>query len=79
MDVPEAREALDDAVRRVGSIALVHETLSQSFDENVNFDDIADRLLREVAGGDGDGVRRLSASARSVDSRRASPRRWRWC
>jgi two-component sensor histidine kinase len=48
MDVPEARAALDEAVRRVGSIALVHETLSQGFDESVAFDDIADRLLRTV-------------------------------
>jgi two-component sensor histidine kinase len=57
MDVPEAREALDEAVRRVGSIALVHETLSQSFDENVAFDDIADRLLRTVLDVTGEGVR----------------------
>ena len=57
LDVPEAREALDDAVRRVGSIALVHETLSQSFDENVDFDAIADRLLRTVLDVTGDGVR----------------------
>jgi two-component sensor histidine kinase len=48
MALPEARAALDDAVRRVGSIALVHETLSQSFDDNVAFDEIADRLLRTV-------------------------------
>lgn len=48
MDVPEARAALDEAVRRVGSIALVHETLSQGFEETVAFDDIADRLLRSV-------------------------------
>jgi two-component sensor histidine kinase len=48
MELPEARAALDDAVRRVGSIALVHETLSQSFDDNVDFDEIADRLLRTV-------------------------------
>ncbi len=47
-DLPEVRAALDDAVRRVGSIALVHETLSQSFDDNVNFDEIADRLIRTV-------------------------------
>ncbi len=45
---PEAREALEEAVRRVGSIALVHETLSRSFDETVDFDEIADRLLRTV-------------------------------
>jgi two-component sensor histidine kinase len=50
-----AREALDDAVRRVGSIALVHETLSQSFDETVDFDEVADRLLRSVLDVAGDG------------------------
>jgi two-component sensor histidine kinase len=49
VDVAEARAALDEAVRRVGSIALVHETLSQSFDERVDFDEIADRLMLTVA------------------------------
>jgi len=44
IDVPEGRLALEEAVRRVGSIAIVHETLSQGFDENVDFDDVADRL-----------------------------------
>jgi two-component sensor histidine kinase len=41
----EARAALDEAVRRVGTIALVHETLSQGFDETVDFDEIAARGL----------------------------------
>ena len=54
LEVPAAREALDDAVRRVGSIALVHETLSQSFDETVAFDDVADRLLRSILDVSGD-------------------------
>jgi two-component sensor histidine kinase len=44
IDAPAAREALEEAVRRVGSIAIVHETLSQSVEENVAFDAIADRL-----------------------------------
>jgi two-component sensor histidine kinase len=44
LDVPEGREALEEAVRRVGSIAIVHETLSEAFDEYVHFDDVADRL-----------------------------------
>jgi two-component sensor histidine kinase len=44
MQAPEARAALEEAVRRVGSIALVHETLSQSLDESVDFDEIVDRL-----------------------------------
>lgn len=47
-DLPEAREALAEAERRVGSIALVHETLSRSLDDVVDFDEIADRLLRSV-------------------------------
>jgi len=41
---PEAREALDEAVRRVGSIAVVHETLSHAQEEIVDFDDVADRV-----------------------------------
>jgi two-component sensor histidine kinase len=42
---PAAKAALDEAVRRVGSIALVHETLSlQAVEERVAFDEIADRL-----------------------------------
>ncbi|MGH3447933.1 MAG: sensor histidine kinase, partial [Nocardioidaceae bacterium] len=49
MGVPEARLALDEAVGRVGSIALVHETLSQTFDERVEFDTVADRLQQMVA------------------------------
>lgn len=49
MDSERAREALDEAVRRVGSIAIVHETLSQNLDEKVEFDEIADRVLAMVA------------------------------
>ena len=41
---PEAREALEEAVRRVGSIAIVHETLSHTPEEIVDFDDIAQRV-----------------------------------
>ncbi len=48
MENPEARAALAEAVRRVGSIALVHETLSQSFSDFVEFDEIADRLMHTV-------------------------------
>jgi two-component sensor histidine kinase len=42
------RVALEEAVRRVGVIALVHETLSQGFDEVVEFDDIAVRGLQAI-------------------------------
>jgi two-component sensor histidine kinase len=48
MDNDAARGALDEAVRRVGSIAIVHETLSQNLDEHVAFDEIADRVLAMV-------------------------------
>ncbi len=41
---PAARSALEEAVRRVGSIAIVHETLSQSVEGIVDFDEVADRL-----------------------------------
>lgn len=44
----EARAALEEATSRVGAIAAVHETLSQSYDEEVHFDVVADRLLRIV-------------------------------
>ena len=43
--MPEARAALEEAVRRVGSIAIVHETLSHAPEELVDFDDIADRVI----------------------------------
>ena len=46
---PEARAALEESMRRVSSIALVHETLSESIDETVDFDEIVDRLLGMLA------------------------------
>ncbi len=48
-ELPEARGALEEAVRRVGSIALVHELLSTAPDESVPFDQVADRVLSMVA------------------------------
>jgi len=45
----EAKDALREAERRVGSIALVHETLSRSLDELVEFDQVADTLLRTIS------------------------------
>jgi len=44
----EGRSALEEAVRRVGSIAIVHDTLSQTFEESVDFDQVADRLRAMV-------------------------------
>jgi two-component system, sensor histidine kinase PdtaS len=54
--VPEAVAALEESVRRVSSIAVVHETLSGTLDESVRFDEIADRIaamVTEVAAPDG--------------------------
>ena len=62
IDLPEGREALEEAVRRVGSIAIVHETLSEAHEEFVDFDDVADRLRVMVS--------ELSSRGASVTSRR---------
>ena len=41
----EGREALIESVRRVAAIAQVHEALSMSVDEEVNLDEVIDRIL----------------------------------
>ncbi|RFD26756.1 ATPase [Mycobacterium uberis] len=41
----EGREALIESVRRVSSIALVHDALSMSVDKQVNLDEVIDRIL----------------------------------
>lgn len=46
MKTGEAREALQEAQRRVATIALVHESLLQGSEETVLFDDVIDRCLR---------------------------------
>ena len=56
----EGRAALQEAMRRVATIALVHETLSEGLGDTVVFDDVLDRSLAlavEVAGGGAEGVR----------------------
>lgn len=45
----EGRAALEEAMRRVTTIAQVHETLSQTLDEAVDFDSLVDRSLRLAA------------------------------
>jgi two-component system, sensor histidine kinase PdtaS len=62
---PEAKIALEEAVRRVGSIAIVHETLSQDVLDEVAFDEIADRLgamVTDVGAGPGQLVVRREGS-----------------
>ena len=48
MKSEEGREALRDAMRRVSSIAVVHDTLSHTLEEDVEFDAVCDRILRMV-------------------------------
>ncbi len=49
VEAPEAKEALAEAMRRVATIALVHETLSGTLDELVNFDELVSRSIRMAA------------------------------
>ncbi|MEI2764870.1 MAG: histidine kinase N-terminal domain-containing protein [Dermatophilaceae bacterium] len=44
----QGRAALQEAVRRVGTIALVHQTLSHGLDETVDFDEVADLAIHAV-------------------------------
>lgn len=46
---PEARDALNHAMRRVGAIAVVHDTLSEGLSQNVDFDVVFDRILMLIA------------------------------
>ena len=79
MDSEQGREALNEAVRRVGSIAIVHETLSQNLDERVEFDEIADRVIAMVAEISPGKVDRPAHRAASASWTRRSPPRCRWC
>ncbi|HZL81135.1 MAG TPA: sensor histidine kinase, partial [Demequina sp.] len=49
VEAPEAKEALSEAMRRVATIAMVHETLSGTLDELVHFDDLVARAARMAA------------------------------
>jgi two-component system, sensor histidine kinase PdtaS len=57
-DEPGARAALAEAERRIGSIAVVHETLAQGGSDAVDFDEVADRVVAITGelGDTGDGV-----------------------
>ena len=85
IDNPEAREALDEAVRRVGAIAVVHETLAHTPGEKVDADEVTDRviaLVRDMAVGRNVDVTRVSSAAivstlpRMSSARRVTSRRF---
>jgi two-component sensor histidine kinase len=61
----EAKAALREAGRRLSTVAMVHDTLSHGFDEIVDFDHVAARVLRataEVAAREVDVEARLSGA-----------------
>ena len=41
----ETRESLDQAMRRVSAIAMVHDTLASGLTQDVNFDEVFDRVM----------------------------------
>lgn len=49
MTTPEAKEGLEQAMRRVSTIALVHDALSQGLTQDVDFDDLISRQFRLAA------------------------------
>lgn len=50
MPSPEARQQLEESVRRISAIALVHDTLAQDPGQQVSFDDVARRVGDMVTG-----------------------------
>ena len=71
----EARDALDEAVRRVGAIAVVHEVLALAPGQTVDFDDVTDRvvaLAADAAAARGGRVRR-SGSVGLWPAERSTP------
>ncbi|MDR1851797.1 MAG: sensor histidine kinase [Propionibacteriaceae bacterium] len=44
----EAKQVLEDAMRRVSAIAAVHNVLSTKYDEQVDYDEVADRLFKMI-------------------------------
>lgn len=65
IESPEGRDALVEAVRRVGAIAVVHETLAHQHGDDADFDEVADRIValtRDLA--EGAQVRRVGSAGR---------------
>jgi two-component sensor histidine kinase len=73
----EGKEALSESVRRISSIALVHETLSQESRQRVSFDKVAQRLVDMLTSGLGDPDRptrvTLDGSAGELPAEVATP------
>jgi two-component sensor histidine kinase len=76
VSAPQARTALEEAMRRVSAIALVHETLAVAGEDEVPFDDVVDRLLSvltEVTGASGRVQIRRTGSFGELTANAATP------
>jgi two-component sensor histidine kinase len=73
----EAKEALDQAIRRVSAIALVHNTLAEGFSDEVDFDEIFEssmRLVGELATDSSREIKlRIDGKFGQLDSKFATP------
>ena len=49
MTTPEAKQGLEQAMRRVATIATVHEALSQGLTQSVDFDELIERQFHIAA------------------------------
>ncbi|HEX7661872.1 MAG TPA: PAS domain-containing sensor histidine kinase [Pseudonocardiaceae bacterium] len=73
---PEAVAALNESVRRITSIAMVHETLSMSVDERVDLDDLVGKvipMMSDLAGTDSRVTVRREGKFGIVSAERATP------
>ena len=73
---PGAASALNEAVRRIASIALVHETLSGSSENDVAFDDVLTSLIThalELSPRMGEIIIKRKGELGSLESRLATP------
>jgi two-component system, sensor histidine kinase PdtaS len=74
---PEAKEALEQAIRRVSAIALVHNTLAEGFSDEVNFDEVfasSMKLVGELATEKANTVKlRIDGKFGKLDSEMAPP------
>ena len=72
----EAKQGLEQAMRRVATIALVHETLSQGLTQSVDFDELIGRQFRlsaEVASPSQAGPHRAQRRVRRAAERLRHP------
>lgn len=74
---PEAKDALEQAIRRVSAIALVHNTLAEGFSDEVNFDEVfakSIKLVGELASEKANTVKlRIDGKFGKLDSEIATP------